>query len=98
MALQSSGKVAHTAQILARLRGFAPELADFEIFLTAKYLICKGRRLQFWLKAAVVKTYRIPKCGMVRIDSLHHVSATHRAKEERQDPQLLERGREQASR
>src|SRR6266568_170786 len=35
---------------------------------------------------------------MVRIDSLHHVSATHRAKEERQDAPLLERCREQASR
>ena len=34
----------------------------------------------------------------MRIDSQHHVSATHRAKEERQDAQLLERGREQASR
>src|SRR5882672_12292023 len=34
----------------------------------------------------------------MQIDSLHHVSATHRAKEERQDAQLLERGREQASR
>ena len=34
----------------------------------------------------------------MQIDSLHHVSATHRAKEERQDAQLLERRREQASR
>src|ERR1700674_3396739 len=47
---------------------------------------------------AVVKTYPIPKRGVMRIDWLHHVSATHRAKEERQDAQLLERGREQASR
>jgi hypothetical protein len=83
---------------LARLRGFAVEKADFEIFWTAKYLIYKGRRLQFWPKTAVVKTYPIPKRGMMRIDSLHHVSATHRAKEERQGAQLLERGREQASR
>src|SRR5450755_5134019 len=57
-----------------------------------------GTSLQFGLKTAVVKTYPIPKRGMVRIDSLHHVSATLRAKEERQDAQLLERGREQASR
>src|SRR5450631_1512531 len=63
-----------------------------------KYLICKGWGLQFRPKTFVVKTYPIPKRGMVRIDSLHHVSATHRAKEERQDAQLLERGREQASR
>jgi hypothetical protein len=27
---------------LARLRGFAPENANFGIFGTAKYLICRG--------------------------------------------------------
>jgi Transposase DDE domain len=35
-----------------------------------------------------VKTYPIPKRGVMQIDSLHHVSATHRAKEERQDALL----------
>jgi predicted NBD/HSP70 family sugar kinase len=35
---------------LARLRGFAVEKLDFEIFWTAKYLIYKGRRLQFCQK------------------------------------------------
>src|SRR5450631_123159 len=64
----------------------------------AKYLICKGWGLQFRPKTAVVKTYPIPKRGVMRIDSLHHVSATHRAKEERQDAPLLERRREQTSR
>jgi hypothetical protein len=83
---------------LTRVRGFVLENADFEIFLRAKYLIYKERHLQFRPKTAVVKTYPIPKRGMKRIDSLHHVSATQRAKEERQDAQLLERGREQASR
>jgi hypothetical protein len=48
------------ALALTRLRGFAVENANFEIFQTAKYLICKGRRLQFWPKTAVVKTYPIP--------------------------------------
>src|SRR6267378_1082520 len=64
----------------------------------AKYLICEGLGLQFRPKTSVVKTYPIPKRGVMQIDSLHHVSATHRAKEERQDAPLLERGREQASR
>jgi hypothetical protein len=36
-----------SATFLARLRGFALENADFEIFYTAKYLIYKDRRLQF---------------------------------------------------
>jgi len=48
---------------LARVRGFALENADFEIFLTAKYLICNGRGLRFQPKTAVVKTYPIPKRG-----------------------------------
>src|SRR5450631_2389001 len=47
---------------------------------------------------AVVKTYPIPKRGVMQIDSRHHVSAAHGAKEERQDAPLLERRREQASR
>jgi hypothetical protein len=46
---------------LSRLRGFALEIRDFAIFLTAKQLIYKGRRLQSGLKMAVVKTYPIPK-------------------------------------
>jgi hypothetical protein len=79
---------------LARVRGFASENADFEIFETAKYLICKGWGLQLRPRTSVVKTYPIPKRCVMQIDSLHHVSATHRAKEERQDAQLLERGRE----
>jgi hypothetical protein len=83
---------------LARLRGFALDNADFEIFFSAKSLICQGWRLQFWRKTAVVKTYPIPKLGVMRVDSSHHVSATHRAKEERQDAPLLERGGEQAPR
>ncbi|HEY4960878.1 MAG TPA: DpnI domain-containing protein [Terriglobales bacterium] len=82
--------------ILARLRGFALENADFEIFSTVKSLICNERRLRFRPKTVVVKTYPIPKRGMVRIDSLHHVCATHRATKERQDTPLLERGGEQA--
>jgi hypothetical protein len=48
---------------LARLRGLALENADFTIFWIAKYLICKERRLPFWPKTAVVKTYPIPKRG-----------------------------------
>jgi hypothetical protein len=48
---------------LTCLRGFALENADFTIFWMAKYLICNERRLRFWPKTAVVKTYRIPKRG-----------------------------------
>src|ERR1700730_299048 len=81
---------------LTRVRGFALENADFEIFQLAKCLICNVRGLRFRPKTSVVKTYPIPKLGWFRIDSSHHVSATHRAKEERQDAPLLERGREQA--
>ena len=51
----------HRFMMLTRLRGFAAENADFEIFTTAKYLICQGRRLQFLSKTAVVKTYPIPR-------------------------------------
>jgi hypothetical protein len=83
---------------LARVRGFALEIADFEIFYLAKYLICNERRLRFQSKTAVVKTYPIPKLGWFRVDSSHHVSAPHRAKEERQVAPLLERGGEQAPR
>ncbi len=32
-----------------------------------------------------MKTYPIPKRGMMRINLLHHVSATHRAKEKQQE-------------
>jgi hypothetical protein len=81
---------------LARVRGFALEIADFEIFYLAKYLICNERRLRFQPKTAVVKTYPIPKPDVMRVDSSHHVSAPHRAKEERQVAPLLERGGEQA--
>src|ERR1700738_822533 len=84
------------AAALGRARGFALENADFEIFQLAKCLICNVRGLRFRSKTAVVKTYPIPKLGWFRIDSSHHVSATHRAQEERQDAPLLERGREQA--
>src|ERR1700737_4693004 len=83
---------------LARVRGFALEIADFEIFYLAKYLICNERRLRFPSKTAVVKTYPIPKPDVMRVDSSHHVSAPHRAKEERQVAPLLERGGEQAPR
>src|SRR6202048_421928 len=83
---------------LARVRGFALEIADFEIFYLAKYLICNERRLRFQSKTAVVKTYPIPKPDVMRVDSSHHVSAPHRAKEERQVAPLLERGGEQAPR
>src|ERR1700737_391156 len=84
--------------LLARVRGFALEIADFEIFYLAKYLICNERRLRFQSKTAVVKTYPIPKPDVMRVDSSHHVSAPHRAKEERQVAPLLERGGEQAPR
>jgi hypothetical protein len=96
--LKDLKSVEKKSMALTLLRGFARENSDFEIFLSAKRLICQGLDLRFGLKTAVVKTYPIPKRGMVRIDSSHHVSATHGAKEERQDARLLERGREQASR
>jgi hypothetical protein len=35
------------AVALTRLRGFALDNADFEIFFSAKSLICQGWRLQF---------------------------------------------------
>src|SRR6202022_2495622 len=70
---------------LARLRGFALENADFTVFCL---LIGKETGLQFSPKTAVVRTYPIPKRGLVRTDSLHHVPAANRAKEERQDAQL----------
>lgn len=42
LSLNSSVAFITTKAGLARLRGFAFENADFEIFWTAKYLICKG--------------------------------------------------------
>jgi hypothetical protein len=90
------GRVSAGDSGLTRVRGFALEIADFEIFYLAKYLICNERRLRFQSKMAVVKTYPIPKPDVMRVDSSHHVSAPHRAKEERQVAPLLERGGEQA--
>jgi hypothetical protein len=50
---------------LTRLRGFALENSDFPIFCLAKYLKKKDRRVRFWSKTPVVKTYPIPKRTLV---------------------------------
>ena len=63
-----------------------------------KYLISVGSIVRTRLKTAVVKTYPIPRRRFAPLDSPGHVSAEDPAKEGRQDAQLLERRREQASR
>jgi len=70
------------------IRGFAHGGHDLRFF-GGLSLIYRGRRRQFWLKAAVVKAYPIPKPDVMRADSQHHVSAPDPAKEKRQDAQLL---------